>query len=378
MDRRSRVFALVLGMAALSAAPALAQDGSPAAGTWTVVAEGLDAPRGLAWGSDGALLVAIAGEGGEQCMEVEGPEGPMDACMGPTGGVVSVDVATGTVMPVVSGLLSLAAETEVIGPPDVVVGADGSVYLVTPDGNVPDAAERAEGDMGGMLWKLDADGAPQPAADVWAYEKDSNPDGGELDTNPNSVAVAPDGSVLVVDAGANALLMVAADGTITTGAVFPPTMVPAPPMPGSSPDPAASPAMMPMQAVPTSVTIGPDGAAYVGQLTGYPFVPGAASVWKVESGKDPVVYASGFTNIMDLAFAPDGTLWVVEFAHDGMMAGPGPGGLLSVPAGGGDPTLVATDGLVAPGGVAVGADGAVYVSNGSVMPNGGSIVKLNQ
>lgn len=377
MDRRIGAIGLSAAMALVATAPAMAQDAAPG---WTVVAEGLDAPRGLAWGANGALLVAIAGEGGDQCMEGEGPEGPTTLCMGPTGGVVSVDVTSGAVTPVVEGLLSVAiGEGEVLGPPDVTVGADGTVYLLTPDGNVPDAAERAEGDLGGILWKLGADGAPEQVADLWAYEKDNNPDGNVLDTNPNSVAVAPDGSLIVADAGGNTLVMIAADGTMSTGAVFPPTMQPMPMMPGApSPDPAASPAMVPMDAVPTSVTIGPDGAAYVGQLTGFPFPVGGASVWRVVPGEEPTVYATGFTNIMDLAFGPDETLWVVEFSHTGMLSGDITGGLLSVPKGGGEATLVATDGLMAPGGVAVGADGAVYVSNGSVMPNGGSIVKLNQ
>ena len=186
--------------------------------------------------------------------------------------------------------------------------------------------------------------------------------------------------MLVADAGGNDLLAVAADGTVSTVGVFPATFVPAPVDPTASPaaDPNASPAMMPMQAVPTSVAIGPDGAYYVGQLTGFPFPVGGASVWRIAPGEEPAVYASGFTNIMDLAFAPDGTLWVVEFAKNGLLSGDPTGALLSVPAGGGEATLVASDGLMVPGGVAVDANGTVYVSNGSVMPGGGSIVTLNQ
>jgi len=57
-----------------------------------------------------------------------------------------------------------------------------------------------------------------------------------------------------------------------------------------------------------------------------------------------------------------------------MLSGDITGALLSIPAGGGEATLVASDGLMAPGGVTVGTDGTVYVSNGSVMPGGGSIV----
>jgi hypothetical protein len=52
-----------------------------------------------------------------------------------------------------------------------------------------------------------------------------------------------------------------------------------------------------MQAVPTSVVKGPDGAYYVGQLTGFPFPVGGANVFRVVPGHDPEVFAGGFTYI---------------------------------------------------------------------------------
>ena len=64
---------------------------------------------------------------------------------------------------------------------------------------------------------------------------------------------------------------------------------------------------IPVQSVPTSVVVGPDGAYYVGQLTGGPFPIGGASVFRVVPGEDPTIYATGFTNIIDLGFGPDGT-----------------------------------------------------------------------
>jgi len=139
-----------------------------------------------------------------------------------------------------------------------------------------------------------------------------------------------------------------------------------------------------VEAVPTSVTVGPDGALYVGQLTGGPFPIGGASVWRLADGEAPTEYATGFTNIMGLGFAPDGTLYVAEMVHDGLMVvfaggdAPPIGAVLSVPPGGGEPTMVATgEQLMALGGLAVDADGAVYVSTGTIMgPGGGSLVKI--
>jgi hypothetical protein len=194
-----------------------------------------------------------------------------------------------------------------------------------------------------------------------------------VDSNPYAVTIAPDGTYLVADAGGNDILMVGADGTITLGALFHSTIVADPTAP--APSPGASPAVVPMQAVPTSVAIGPDDALYVGQLTGFPFLPGAASVWRVEQGGEPTKFAEGFTNIIGIAFGPDDTLWVAEIFHNSMLSGDPTGGLWSV-APGGEPVLVATDGLMLTGGVAVAEDGTVYVSNGAVVPNGGNILSM--
>lgn len=383
MDRRIGAVGLTVGLSLALAAPALAQDTSPAAGGWTVVAEGLNAPRGLAFGPDGTLYVAEQGAGGDECIEGVGPEGPTTFCLGMTAAISSV--TDGALEPVVSGLPSVVMGQEILGISDVAITADGEFIVTVNLGGAPEARANfgSVGPFAGTLSSAAADGTLTVIADLAQWEADNNPDaadpGSSVDSNPYSVVIAPDGSYLVADAGGNDLLMVAADGTVTAGAVFPATFVPAPPMdPTASPDPAASPAMMPMQAVPTSVAIGPDGAAYVSQLTGFPFPVGGSSIWRVAPGEEPTVYASGFTNVVDLAFGPDGTLWVLEFAHNGLLSGDITGGLLSVAPGGGEPTLVATDGLMAPGGVAVDADGTVYVSNGSVMPGGGAIVTLNQ
>jgi hypothetical protein len=78
-----------------------------------------------------------------------------------------------------------------------------------------------------------------------------------------------------------------------------------------------------MQAVPTSVTVGPDGAYYVGQLTGFPFPVGGARVFRVVPGHRPRVFARGFTNIIDIAFDRRGRLHVLEIAANGILAGAG-------------------------------------------------------
>ena len=65
-----------------------------------------------------------------------------------------------------------------------------------------------------------------------------------------------------------------------------------------------------VQSVPTSVAVGPDGALYAGELTGFPFNPGDARVWRVVPGHAPTVYARGFTNISAIAFDRSGEVIV--------------------------------------------------------------------
>jgi len=282
----------------------------------------------------------------------------------------------------------------------------------------------------GWLVQAAPDGTLTPWVDVAAFEAANDPDaefGGEVDSNPYAIAPVDDG-YLVADAGGNDLLHVANDGTITFVAAFPPRMhefsaaalaamgpppegegapaegeapasgapaageapasaavaeeAPASAAPAASGPPADAMVEIPVQAVPTSVTVGPDGAYYVGELTGGPFPVGGASVWRVVQGEDPTEYASGFTNIMGLGFAPDGTLYVAELVHEGLMtvfAGTGAppvGAVLAVPPGGGDPEVVATgEQLLALGGLDVDDAGAVYVSTGT-LGSGGTVVKI--
>ncbi|MBK9233067.1 MAG: ScyD/ScyE family protein [Anaerolineae bacterium] len=198
----------------------------------------------------------------------------------------------------------------------------------------------------GQLVAFHEDGGWQNFIDIAGYEGVANPDGGALDSNPYALFAYGDGFV-VADAGGNDLLHAWMTGTISTMAVFPDVMVEFPPGSGS---------MIPMQAVPTSVSQGPDGAYYVGELTGFPSPVGGADVYRgTDSGFD--TYASGFTNILDTAFDPEGNLYVVEMAHEGLLSG-SPFGALYRVAPDGSKTMITGD-LFLPTGLAYGPDGAL-------------------
>jgi hypothetical protein len=165
---------------------------------------------------------------------------------------------------------------------------------------------------------------------------------------------------VVADAGGNAIVQASHKGAFSTVTAVP--RAPAPPPFGDA-DP-----------VPTSVVRGPDGAYYFSQLTGFPFTPGVANIWRVVPGSAPTVYASGLTNVTDLAFARDGSLYAVEIAANGLLNGP-IGALVKIPAGGGSSFETVAGGLFAPYGVALTKHFA-YVTTGAVTVGGGELVKI--
>ena len=333
------------------------------------VARGLDNPRGLTFGAHGELFVAESGRGGGGPCQ-SGPEGG-EVCFGRSGAITVLD--HGRQRRVLSRLPSVASKagTEATGPSDVSVGADGKLYYVVGLGGSPDLREQTR-QLSGMAKLYRAGRHPAVVADPGAYEKDANPDGvTPPDTNPVSVLATRRGH-FVVDAGGNSLVRAGARGRISTVTTFPRRTVPAPQgLPPGSP-PAGTP--IPMEAVPTSVAVGPDGALYVGELTGFPFPAGKARVWRVAPGQKPQVYASGFTNIIDLAWSPRGDLYVLEIARKGLLSGDQTGALKKVSRKG-PHRVVASAGLTAPGGLAIRGRSA-YVTNCSVCKGTGSVVRI--
>jgi hypothetical protein len=326
-----------------------------------VVAEGLKNPRGLAWGSDGALYVAEAGKGGAgPC--VESPEfGTI--CIGRTGAITRI--WNGHQERVVRGLPSVADASgfAATGPHDVSVTSGGKIYIAEGLGAAPDLRAQfgEKGSALGRLLEATPDGDREAVVDIAGFEAAANPDGAAVDSNPYAV-LARGGRQIVVDAGGNDLLEV--DGNdVSVLAVFPDRLVD---FQGDQ---------VPMQAVPTSVVRGPDGAYYVGQLTGFPFPVGKARVYRVVPGSKPTIYRRGFTNIIDIAFGPDGSLYVLEIAHNSILADQPEGALIRVAPDGS--RSIVLDGLAFPGGLAIkGHD--IYLTNCGICPGDGTVMHIEQ
>ncbi|HUG17110.1 MAG TPA: ScyD/ScyE family protein [Thermomicrobiales bacterium] len=136
------------------------------------------------------------------------------------------------------------------------LGLTGTVTLIADDSDAcsPNAQSDALSGLPSVTF-LDSTGddAWEIVADASTYVAEANPDGAQIDSNPFSFVMVADGFV-VADAGPNALLHVALDGTISTLAVFAPTTVDAPPFLELAPG-----TQIPMEAVPTGLTLGPDG-----------------------------------------------------------------------------------------------------------------------
>ncbi len=347
-------------LAATAAATALATTflAPPASAVeWDVVASSLDNPRQLSFSGD-TLYVAEAGAGGSgPC--VAGPEG--DVCLGLTGAVTRV--RNGVQRRVLTRLPSLAAEdgSSALGPADVRV-LRGNRYTVTVGlGNDP-AVKRKLGWRGRRLGTVVrgafSEDGPRIVANIARFEANHDPDGAGPDSNPTGL-LRRGQRIVLTDSGGNSLLRVI-DGHISAVTTFD--------SPGNAP---AEMGGFPIQPVPTSVAVGPDGAFYVSELTGFPFLPDIARIHRVVPGMPSRVYATGLTNVTDLGWH-DGQLYAVQLADDGLMAGP-IGSLVEVSTSGSHGTVAG--GLFAPYGLAF-HHGSAYVTTCSVCPDAGEVIRI--
>lgn len=336
---------------------------------WTVVASGLDNPRGLDFAPSGALFIAEAGRGGNGPTVVGGTG--VIVHFGLSGAVTRV--FNGVQERIVSGLPSLANAQggSAIGPSDISFEQEGQAALTIGLEQNPAVRKTTLGAQAGAMGtvcRLNANGHIKLIADLAAFEMIKDPDQNGPDSNPNGALNDGGGAVYVADAGANTLLEVHANSAVSVVAVFPNRLVPPPPF--------LPPMDIAMQAVPTSAVRGPDGALYVSQLTGFPFPQGGARIFRVVPAAAPEVYATGFTNIIDLEFDASGRLYVLEIDTNGLLAPEVTGRLACVDVAGNTAVTVASEGLVMPGGMTIGPDGAIYVSNYSAMPGLGQVVRI--
>ncbi len=329
----------------------------------TVIATGLNNPRGLALDGGGNLWVAEAGTGGTDCLSTPGePHNP--TCFGTTGSLS--EIKNGKVDRVFTGIASDAAQdgTEADGPNGLAI-RDNYIYTVVarsdfsvPQGLSPslsvDLMAQAGRLLRGAREDRNDDSSPVARADPGDYDfawsdlpanKATNPQ--FPDANPYGLLVTKH-NTFVVDAGANTLDSIDHAGHVKVLAEFP--------------NPPAS------DAVPTCIAQGSDGALYIGELTGNGNGAGAADVFRYTTQQGLRVWRTGFSAITGCGFGSDGSFYVVEFDTTGFPPHGAPAGAVVRIAKDGARTVLGAGQLFAPNGFAADDHGSIYVSNWSIMP----------
>ncbi len=329
-------------------------------GKLTPVMTGLNNPRGLTFGRGTDMYVAEAGMGGDLFLGT-GENG--DLYFGLSGSISRL--VNGVQERFVNGLPSLAGldGSFGIGPADVALPHEGGLQFSIGLAENPDFRNLNPG-LAHMGWLGRVrKGNVSFFADISTYEKMNNPAGGPIDSDPYGLLIDGE-STIIAAAGENALLKTGLNGHISVLAVFPDRLVP---FAGD---------MIPMEPVPTTVVKGPDGAYYVGELTGFPFPVGGARIYRVVPGEAPTIYLDGFTNIIDIAFDSRGGLYVLEIAANGLLSNDLTGALIHVERSGKRRT-VAMQGLVAPTSVVLDPRGKIYVSNFGVFAGIGEVDRID-
>lgn len=359
MRRSATRGAVVLAIALLVLASSQLAAGSRAVGDVRVIATGLNNPRGVEIAPDGSIFVAQAGIAGDKMCQ-KGPEG--EQCLGFTGAIDRI--VNGARERYAAGFLSGGGRdgSFAVGMDDVAISPGGTVYGIesTPGPNPAKYGAKVAAQAGFVL-RIDRGGKTPVGANIAAYEFENNPAGDNLESDPYGIAWSPLG-LAVADAAGNSLLLVGPSGRVSTLATFT----------------ARKFGGHAAQSVPTTV-VWHDGAFYVGELGGGGTPNGQSQVWKVVPGHGKTLYATGFTTITGLAFGPDGSMYVSELAKHGLEAAFAKhdlGGALIRVWPDGHRAELAAGKLTAPAGVAVAADGTVYVANMSVLPSKGQLLAI--
>jgi hypothetical protein len=326
----------------------------------SVVVDGLHSPRGLAFGPGDVLYIAEAGD--------EDHTGSIIQVLNPMS-------QHATAHKIVDTLATIGDEGEFIGVDGISVlgrGTNAAIYAImglSPQGTGNNAF--------GNLFRVDSHAAVQNIVNVGSFDFQWTGDHSGLweefpDANPYGVLAVP-GHIYVVDAGANTLNEVLADGSVRVLAYFPNEII--------------------RDAIPTCVAQGPDNALYIGTLAlvdTFVFGP-SAKVYRVDPSlanlSDPTatpmtLWSTGLWPINGCTFASDGTFYASQlftnpninedFDHP-------MGDVVRIPfSDPGSHTFLTGGALSFAGGVAVAPNGSVFVSDGTAFVPEGRVVRLGR
>jgi hypothetical protein len=389
----SSLFGLTLALTAIAA---------QAAPQLTVLADGLNNPRGLAFAPNGRLYVAEAGLGAG--------DGKGGFAVG-VGFTASLTEIAGVNSPrprwrrIVRGLASVGDTEngfpEALGPSGVSIHGTGGIYVTMSESglgvshSVPGLPAAARAQFGRLLqvtpsgqWRVVSNVGDHDY--VWTgvnRDQPWAPQGQFPDANPYGL-LALAGRQFVADAGANTLDEVRPNGSVRLIAFFPNPLLP---LPDGTRVPISD-------AVPTCVALGPDGYLYVGTLAfganfarfdtnappNWASLPPQSKVYRVNPHRAEVflteadVWASGFNPITAAAFHGQ-ALYLTEYTtqESGFATGDVLRVQVNADGSAGTRTTLGAGALFQPNGLAFDANGQVYVSNYSISAGGGQVVRVN-
>jgi hypothetical protein len=352
--------ALAAVSAGLAPVPGLGQE--PA---FTIVAQHLEAPRGLRFGPDGNLYVAEAGLGGShstvgQCQQVPGPVGPYKG--GSSGRISRINVHNSTTTTVATGFPSTQdAMGDLIGLADVAF-LNGTLYALVggggcSHGNPASPSGIAKVDASTGKWSLIADIGAWLKTHPAKFESadDFEPDGTLYSL------VAQYGALYTVEPNHGQLIEVTTKGRISQVI-----------------DISASEGHI----VPTSFAIR-EAVFYVGNLNLFPIDPQWAQILTISRpNADDLVNVppglsppagfrvssskAGFTTVVAVDFGPDGLLYALELSDGPGFPAPTFGKVVRVNHSGAIEEVVT--GLNVPTGMTFGPDERLYVSDFGAVP----------
>ena len=294
--------------------------GSPAEahGNWrhprvsAPIAEGLVGPLGLVVADSGKVYVSQAFAGILSSIDRRGRVQDVAFPPDPNAGIAGVGMdRRGRVIFTVSGYDP--ATDDYIGLVQR-IRRNGSIETLGDPGTYEETANPDQGNWYGFTDLSDDCAALVPPEVGGGY-----PMPGIVDSNAYALTTLKNGTKVVADAGGNDLVKIDRHGNVSTLTVFAP-------QPIVVPDAAAADAFgLPhcvighaygFEPVPTDVELGPDGMLYVSLLPGGPEDDSAGARGKVvrvnpRNGHVREI-ASGFLGAVDLAVAPDGTIYVAE------------------------------------------------------------------
>jgi hypothetical protein len=375
---------------------------SQAASQLTVVAQGLNNPRGLSFAPNGALYVAEAGLGAGD------GNGGFAVGLGFTASLTEITGATShnpRARRIVTGLVSVGDTEngfpEAIGPSGVSVHGAGGIYVTIGESALgvgldnPGLPLAARNQLGHLL-KFTPSGQWKALSDIGDFDylwtganKDQPwaPAGQFPDANPYGLLAIAERQ-FVADAGANTVNEIRPDGSVRVIAFVPNPLLP---LPDGTLVPVSD-------SVPTCVAQGRDGYLYVGTLAfganfgrfaptappNWPALPPQSKIYRVDPNSSEVllteadVWASGLNPITACGFSGN-ALYVTEYVTQ--QSGYATGDVVRVqvnPNGSaGTRTILGEGVLHQPNGLAFDRDGNVYISNYSISSGAGQVVRVN-